>query len=252
MPHINQKEINTLKRLEKSFSQKHYSGNTSKKQIFSFIDYHTFVCLTAPHATNSTTYKRFKPVDRFTGALVTYLGEQNHFSYIVRNKYWHKKRTITSFIKKNNLSHHYFLDIHAMKDRPFDLAVGIGYCSKDVYKKELAIIKRLCQKYGLKYVVNHPSYTGQPGLTGQLQRKISSTTVLQLEWTWAFRDFNNFPDKVTRTTIPFIRDLALSLNTLSKEPLPKKLSIRYTLFQKLKNKINWLKWCLFPQTSPKG
>ena len=234
-------EISLLKKIEKYFSQNQYSGNLKEKRVFSFINNNSFICLTAPHATNSTVYKHFKGSDWFTGAIVKYLGDKNKFSYIIRNKYLFKKCTIASFILKNNLSDHYFLDIHAMKDRPFDLAVGIGYCSKDDYKKELIIIEKLCKKYKLKYVINHPSYTGQPGLTGRLQRKISSANVLQLEWKKEYRDFNEYPNNVFKITLPFIRELALSLNKIKKSRLPYKITMRYTMFQKLKNKINWLK-----------
>jgi len=244
MPKSIFKGISTLKKYEKYFCQNQYSGNLAAESIFSFVDKNSFVCLTAPHATNSTIHKHFKESDWFTGALVKYLGEKNHFSYIIRNKYWHKKCTIISFILKNNLDHHYFLDIHAMKNRPFDLAVGIGYCSKEDYKAELKIIDKLCKKYNIKYVVNHPSYTGQPGLTGGLQRKIASANVVQLEWIKEFRDFNAHPEKVSQITLPFIEELACLLNTLSKEKLSHRISAKYTLLQKVKNKINWFKICI--------
>ena len=234
-------EINTLKELEKSFSQNKYAGNLKEKRVFSFVNNNSFVCLTAPHATSSTVYKRFKSCDLFTGAIVKYLGDKNKLSYIVRNKYWFKKCTVSSFILKNKLSDHYFLDIHAMKDRPFDLAVGIGYCSKDDYKEELDIIEKLCKKYKLKYVVNHPSYTGQLGLTGRLQQKISSANALQLEWSKKYRDFNEHSDNVLKVTLPFIKELAVSLNKITKSKLPYKMTMRYTLLQKIKNKINWIK-----------
>ena len=234
-------EINILKKYEEYFAQNNYSGNLTEKKIFSFVDYNTFVCLTAPHATNSTCYKRFKGSDWFTGAIVRYLGEKNHFSYIVRNKYWRKKCTISSFILKNNLDNHYFLDIHAMKDRPFDLAVGIGYCTQEEYQTELNIVDKLCKKYRLKYVVNHPSYTGQPGLAGKLQRKVSSANVMQLEWVKKYRDFELYPDNVIKVTLPFIKELAQALDGISKQKLAYKISARYTIFQKLKNKINWVK-----------
>ena len=242
--HMNKKisdEINSLRKLEAYFSQNQYSGNPKEKRVFSFVNNNSFICLTAPHATNSTVCKHFKGSDWFTGAIVKYIGQKNSFSYIIRNKYWHKKCTICSFILKNHLENHYFLDIHAMKERPFDLAIGIGYCSKDDYKKELAIIEKLCKKYKLKYVINHPSYTGQPGLTGRLQRKISSANVLQLEWTKKYRDFNEYPDNVFKITLPFIKELALSLNKITKSKLPYRITMRYTVFQKLKNKINWIK-----------
>ena len=241
---IRNKEIIALEKLEKNFSQNRYSGNLKEKKVFSFVDYHTFVCLTAPHATNSTVYRRFKSSDWFTGAIVNYLGKKNKFSYIIRNKFWHKKCTISSFIFKEHLENHYFLDIHAMKDRPFDLAVGIGYCHQNDYEKELKAIQKLCKKYKLKYVVNHPCYTGQPGLTGRFQRKTAMANVLQLEWTKEYRDFNNYPDNVCRVTIPFTEELALLLNQISKEKLPYRISARYTIFQKIKNRINWLKLSL--------
>ena len=216
------------------------------KKVFSFVNKDTFVCLTAPHATNSTIYKHFKSADGFTGAIVKYLGEECDFSYIVRNKYWFKKSTIYAFILKNNMFNHYFLDIHAMKDRPFDLAVGIGYCSRKEYQKELEIIEKLCKKYKLKYVINHPSYTGQPGLTGKLQRKTLSSNVLQLEWTRKYRDFEQYPEQVLKVTLPFIKELALLLNKIEKPEITHKITMGYTLFQKFKNRIKWIRDYFFP------
>jgi len=237
------KRLDKLKRIEANFAKNSYFG-CFNAPIFSYIDHKSHVCLTAPHATNSTVRKHLKGSDWFTGGIVSYLGEENHLSYIIRNKYFYKKYTISSFILKNHLEHHYFLDIHAMKSRPFDLAVGIGYCRPDDYKKELAIIQKLCQKYRLKYVINHPSYTGQPGLTGRLQRKLSQATVLQLEWHPKYRDFNENPTEVLNITIPFIKELALTLNSLHKTTLPYLITTKYTLIQKLKNKINWIKYIL--------
>ena len=237
-----EKRLSKLKKIEAIFSKNEYFGN-SKAPIFSFIDNGSYVCLTAPHATNSTVYKRFKRSDWFTGAIVKYLGDENHISYITRNKFFYKKCMISSFILKNHLEHHYFLDIHAMKDRPFDLAIGIGYCTSDDYKQELVIIQKLCKKYRLKYVINHPAYTGQPGLTGRLQRKLSKANVLQLEWTRKYRDFNENSSNVLNITLPFIKELAKALNSIHKSSLPYTITTKYTLIQKLKNRINWIRSC---------
>lgn len=239
------KELNQLKRLEKQFSQNDYSGNLKEHTVFSYKEYRSYVCLTAPHATNSTVHKHFKGSDCFTGSIAQYLGKTYHLSYIVRNKYVPKKCMLSSFIFDNHLEQHYFLDVHAMKDRPFDLAVGIGYCSVEDYKKELLFIKKLCKKYKLKYVVNHPSYTGQPGLTGRLQRKLSQANILQLEWTKRYRDFYNNPEIVLNVTLPFIKELALYLNDLHKSNLSYIITSRYGIFQKIKNRLNWVKKYLF-------
>ena len=128
-----------------------------------------------------------------------------------------------------------------MKDRPFDLAVGIGYCSIKDYEKELSFIKKLCKKYKLNYVINHPSYTGQPGLTGRLQRKLSQANVLQLEWTGKYRDFYKNPKVVFNVTLPFIEELALYLNGIHKNDLPYSITARYGILQKIKNRLNWIK-----------
>ena len=235
------KELNRLKQLEKQFSQNEYCGDLKKNTVFSYEEYHSYVCLTAPHATNSTVHKHFKGSDWFTGGLTQYLGETQHLSYIVRNKYVSQKRMLSSFIFVKHLEKHYFLDIHAMKNRPFDLAVGIGYCSPEDYKKELNFIKELCKKYKLKYVVNHPSYTGQPGLTGRLQRKLSQANVLQLEWVRKYRDFYENPKEVLGVTLPFIKELALYLNDMRKKDLPYVITTKYGILQRMKNSLNWIK-----------
>lgn len=235
------KKLNQLKQLEKQFSQNDYCGDLKKNAVFSYKGNHSYVCLTAPHATNSTVHKHLKKSDWFTGSIVQYLGKTHHLSYIVRNKYVPRKCMISSFIFDKHLEKHYFLDIHAMKDRPFDLAVGIGYCSIKDYEKELSFIKKLCKKYKLNYVINHPSYTGQPGLTGRLQRKLSQANVLQLEWTGKYRDFYKNPKVVFNVTLPFIEELALYLNGIHKNDLPYSITARYGILQKIKNRLNWIK-----------
>ncbi|MBO7556413.1 MAG: hypothetical protein J6T72_03355 [Alphaproteobacteria bacterium] len=233
-------QINKLKDFEKYFAENYYFGAAKSKSVFSYMENNSRVCLTAPHSTKSTVSRLVKGSDLYTGSLVKYLGETCNLSYIVRNKYYHKKCMLSSFILKNNLEQHYFLDIHAMKDRPFDLAVGIGYCSPKDYEKELLLIKKLCKKYQLKYVVNHPAYTGQRGLTGKLQHQLSKAAVLQLEWSKKFRDFEHNPNEVTKITLPFIKELALNLNKLNKRKLSHKITAKYTLWQRLKNRIVFL------------
>ena len=235
--------IKKLNDFEKLFSENSYFGCAEAEDVFSYAENNSYVCLSAPHATRSTANKRMKKSDMFTGGIVKYIGETCGLSYIVRNKYIDKKCIINSFIAKNHLEKHYFLDIHAMKDRPFDLAVGIGYCSPKDYAEELAFIKKLCQKYKLKYVINHPSYTGQAGLVGRMQKELLQATAIQLEWTRKYRDFNENSSEVLDVTLPFIRELALYLDNLQKPKLKRKICVRCKLWQKLKNWCRYLFYC---------
>ena len=237
---------NTVKKLqnfEKMFSVNNYFGNAGTDEVFSYTKNNSYVCLNAPHSTKSTANKHIKKSDMFTGGIVKYLGETCQLSYVVRNKYIDRKCLINSFIAENHLEKHYFLDIHAMKDRSFDLAVGIGYCSLRDYEKELDFIKKLCQKYKLKYVINHPSYTGQAGLVGRMQKELAQATAIQLEWTRKYRDFNENPSEVLDVTLPFIKELALYLNNLQKPKLKRKICVRCKLWQKLKNRFRYLFYC---------
>ncbi|MBP5398837.1 MAG: hypothetical protein J6Y53_00275 [Alphaproteobacteria bacterium] len=238
---MNKKTVKQLNDFEKLFSENSYFGNAEDDEVFSYTENNSYVCLSAPHSTKTTANKHIKLNDKFTGGIVKYLGETCGMSYIVRNKYIDEKCVINSFIAENHLEKHYFLDIHAMKNRPFDLAVGIGYCSPKDYAEELVFIKKLCQKYKLKYVVNHPSYTGQPGLVGRLQRELSQATAMQLEWTKKYRDFNENSSEVLDVTLPFVRELALYLDNLQKPKLKRKICVRCKLWQKLKNRL----WYLF-------
>ena len=237
---MNKNALKQLNDFEKLFSVNSYFGSAETDEVFSYTENNSYVCLSAPHATKSTANKHIKKSDMFTGGIVKYLGETCRLSYIVRNMYIDEKCMISSFIAENHLENHYFLDIHAMIERPFDLAVGIGYCSLRDYAEELAFIKKLCQKYKLKYVVNHPSYTGQPGLVGRLQRELSLATAIQLEWTKEYRDFNENPAKVLDVTLPFIKELALYVNNLQKPKLKRKIYVECKTWQKFKNWFRYL------------
>lgn len=236
---MNKNIVKKLNDFEKLFFVNSYFGSAETDEVFSYTENNSYVCLSAPHATKSTANKHIKKSDMFTGGIVKYLGETCRLSYIVRNKYIDRKCLINSFIAENSLENHYFLDIHAMKDRPFDLAVGIGYCSPKDYAEELAFIKKLCQKYKLKYVVNHPSYAGQAGLVGRLQKELAQATAIQLEWTRKYRDFNENSSEVLEVTLPFIQELALYVNSLQKLKLERKIYVECKMWQKLKN------WCRY-------
>ena len=191
------------------FWRQNAQGNLDAPSVFSYVENNSYVCLSAPHATQSFAHKKVKQSDLFTGSIVTYVAKEKIFSYIVRNKFVAQKCLINDFILENHLENHFFLDIHAMKDgNGFDLAIGTGYFLPQEYKHELEYIDALCRQFGLAYVINHENYTGRAGLTGRLQKATGKANVLQLEWRRGFRDIFTHPDAVCQITIPFICALA--------------------------------------------
>lgn len=197
------------------FAQNNSEGNITADEVFVYLYHGSRVCLSAPHATKSFANKQPKKCDLYTGAIVRYIAERYNYDCIFRQKYLPQKTLISDFILQHNLTNHFFLDIHAMKEGTgFDLAVGTAYMSEEQYAQPLQIIAALCRKYQLNYVINHPDYTGKFGLTGRLQKATGYANVLQLEWRLAYRDiFNNF-DNVSKTSIPFLKDLCDELTTV--------------------------------------
>jgi len=164
------------------------------------------VCFCAPHTVHSFVHKQEKGRDLGTGAIVKYLGQQQGFSTIVRNKFVPRKDMISDFILTKKVGDLFFLDIHGMKaHKGFDLAVGTGYLDRKKYALALDKIKKLCRTYKIKYRVNLPSYTGKIGLTGRLQKATGKANVLQLEFAPEFRDITG--QVIQEKTLPFLIDL---------------------------------------------
>jgi hypothetical protein len=191
------------------FIQNMGQGDINCDAVFSYFEQGSYVCLSAPHATQTFANKHVKKSDLFTGAIIRYLAQENDFSYIVRNKFVPRKVLINDFILERGLENHFFLDFHGMKDgNGFDLAVGTGYLPAQNYLSQLKCVDLLCCKYGIKYVINHENYTGCAGLVGRLQKTTGQANVLQLEWSKVYRDFFMHPENVINVTIPFMRELA--------------------------------------------
>lgn len=108
-----------------------------------------------------------------------------------------------------------FLDIHGMVDHEdFELAVGTGLLEADAYQKAVNAVGIIGEKYGLRKVLNHPHYSGIAGmkaLTARMQMFVGKPLALQLEIGREYRDFVQFPQKVTDKTLPFLQELILSL-----------------------------------------
>ena len=126
--------------------------------------------------------------------------------------------SIIDFVTENDLENHFYLDVHGMRsDVPFELAVGTGYVNEGQYQEQLHFINDLAKKYEIKWILNHPSYQGKVGFTGKYQKNYKKANILQLEWRHDMRDFLNFPKNVIERTIPFLIELAQSIeNTQNK------------------------------------
>lgn len=77
--------------------------------------------------------------------------------------------------------------------REFELAVGTGILPAADYAPELELIGRLAEKYKIRWVTNHPDYTGRFGLTGSLQRLNPLPRILQLDGAPTCVTFTFFP-----------------------------------------------------------
>lgn len=165
--------------------------------------------LTAPHAVRTLRDNRPKAPDLCTGALTRLAGEQNDVSTIIRRRTGEERNAAAGFVIDRQLANHCFLDIHGMNGgREFELAVGTGILPAADYAPELELIGRLAEKYKIRWVTNHPDYTGRFGLTGSLQRLNPLPRILQLEWRSDLRDFYLFPADVLERTLPFLSELA--------------------------------------------
>lgn len=200
--------LNQLKKYEEEYCCNNYCGD-NKGDNFHFEDRGSRLILTAPHAVRTLRDKRPKAPDLFTGALTWLAGEQNDVSTIIRRRTGEERNAAAGFIIDRQLADHGFLDIHGMNgSREFELAVGTGILPATDYAPELELIGRLAEKYKIRWVTNHPDYTGRFGLAGSLQRLNPLPRILQLEWRSDLRDFYLFPANVLERTLPFLSELA--------------------------------------------
>ncbi len=201
-----------LIKYDESFTQNDFQGEVDKEPIFEFIDKKSKVIFSAPHSVRTFTSKSTKASDLFTGAIVM---SMQKYSKIIRKKYTPFKSTISKFVQTLSLPEDvYFLDIHGMKqDVPFELAVGTGILPPSDYKKEIEIIKNLCEKYQISHILNHPDYHASFGFTPKMQEK-GFKNILQLELRRDMRDFYKYEKNVLTRTLPFLQDLAENIDSL--------------------------------------
>ena len=206
-----------LKKYEQTYAQNLYCGDTIG-EFYEFENRGSKLILSAPHSVRTFRNKKEKAPDLYTGALVKFLGLQNNLSVITRRRFSIAKNSITDFVLLHRLEHFYFLDIHGMKENDkFDLAIGTGILNAQAYTKQIETAQLLAEKYKIRLIINHSSYTGKFGLTGDLQKIDPTPRVLQLEWQPKMRDFYRSPQNVLTQTVPFISELACSLIALDKK-----------------------------------
>ncbi len=199
--------LNLLRLYEEEFCFNAYRGGNDG-DAFRFDNRNSRLILTAPHAVRTFRNAKAKAPDVFTGGLTRLAGERNNVSSIIRRRTGEEKNAVADFISQQHLEHNCFLDIHGMKSsREFELAVGTGILPAAAYAPELELIGQLAEKYQIRWVTNHPNYSGKLGLTGRLQQLIPSPRVLQLEWRSDLRDFYRFPSNVQNRTLPFLSAL---------------------------------------------
>ncbi len=203
--------LNLLKKYEPDDAADNYCG-LQDEPIHRFYDNRSALIFSAPHATRTFRGHAVKKPDLYTGALARTAAIDSGTSALTRRRFAAEKHSITDFITAQRLQNHHFLDIHGMSgERVFELAVGTGILSPQIYGPVLAQIAALADKYEISWVLNHPDYTGRFGLTGDLQRLSPQPRILQLEWRLDMRDFYRCPDNVLNRTLPFLTDLALFL-----------------------------------------
>ena len=199
--------IEILKKYDLIYNQNHSRGQENCPEVFRLTDRDSSLILSAPHATSSFTNKHEKQADLFTGALTQYLGETENVSTIIRQKFTPYKCLISDYVAEKNLQEHYFLDIHGFnQDMDYDICLGIHTYERKNYPYLDKIIE-IAEKYHLKYIINHPNYTGKFGLTGRFQEKFGKPNVIQIEFQKYLRDFYNYPEVVENITIPWMKDI---------------------------------------------
>lgn len=205
--------LEKMQNLGKLFFDNDCDGILSSEAVFDFCDRHSHLILSAPHSTNSFICKAKRRLDLFTGELALVLGEERGVSTIVRNKFVEQKVLVSDFVIEKDLGDHFFLDLHGMSaEHDFELAIGTAYFEPEDYKKELDLIGTLAEKYQIKFVINHPDYCGDRGLTGRYQQHYNKPNVLQLEWRPDCRNYYDHSEIVLSKTIPFLSELACKVN----------------------------------------
>lgn len=178
------------------------------KEAFEFCDKGSSLILSAPHATRSVLNGKERISDKYTGALVRLLGEQNNLSTLIRVKCSQEEETIAAYVSQKSLQNHYFLDIHGFdKDIGQDICLGIG---KLFEQKNVPFLNRLleiAEKFGIKTVVNHPKYVGAHGFAGQYQALFHAPNVIQVELGPSLRNFYDCFSTVEKITIPFFNEV---------------------------------------------
>ena len=210
--------IETLQKYDQYYNQNHSHGEEDCSEVFQLTDRNSSLILSAPHATASFTNKHEKRADLFTGSLTQYLGEIENVSTIIRQKFTPYKCLVSAYVAEQNLQEHYFLDIHGFnQDMDYDICLGIHTYEQKNYPYLDKIIT-IADKYHLKYIVNHPNYTGKFGLVGRFQEKFNKPNVIQIEFQKYLRDFYNHADMVKDVTIPFMRDVVKGYKKSPKLP----------------------------------
>ncbi len=197
--------------LDERYKANMYRGQLDAESLWLFEDRKSRVVVSAPHATQTYINNHIKKSDLYTGALAELLGYQTGCSVIVRQKFVSETALINDFVLRQNPDEHFFLDIHGMRERPFDLAVGTGFMSAGEYLRPLTLIKELAEKHRIKMVINHPDYRGPWGLTGFYQSQFKKPSALQLEWRPEMRNFYHNAENVTTRTLPFLDELVRRL-----------------------------------------
>lgn len=202
--------IECLKKYDQYYNQNKSDGDQTSSNVFKLTDRGTNLIISAPHATRSFTNKHVKIADLFTGALAQYIGETENISTLIRVKYTPYKCLISDYVVEQNLQNHCFLDLHGFnQDINYDICLGIHTYEKKGYPHLDKIIS-IAKKYHLKYIINHPNYTGRFGLVGRYQEKFGQPNVIQLELKKYLRDFYLSPDIVKNITIPFMKEVIKS------------------------------------------
>lgn len=213
--------IGRLKRYGLIYNQNCSHGEESSSEVFQFIDRGSSLILSAPHATASFVNKHEKKADLFTGALVQYLGETENVSTLIRVKYTPYKCLISDYVVEQSLQEHFFLDIHGFnQDMDYDICLGTAEYEAKGYPYLDKVIA-IAEKYHLKYIVNHPNYTGKAGLTGRYQKAFGKPNAIQMEFQKYLRNFYSHANMVENVTIPFMRDVMREyLQEAEKEKAP--------------------------------
>ena len=199
--------IGRLKKYDLIYNQNYSHGKENCSEVFQFVGRGSTLILSAPHATASFTNKHEKKADLFTGALVQYLGETENVSTLIRMKFTPYKCLVSDYVAEQNLHEHFFLDIHGFNQEiDYDICLGTSDYETSNYPYLDKIIA-IAEKYNLKYIINHPNYTGKPGLTRRYQKAFGKPNAIQIEFQKYLRNFYSHANMVENVTIPFMKDV---------------------------------------------